>query len=775
MKQKIKVSIQVAEYQGENQLSGMLKGILSQHVGFECEVNIVNNSTVSDLNNWLDRSFTRNEKFTLRVIEGGSDHFGIDESNGEYLAFCCFGDIWNDSDKLNKQVKLLDGDNHFIGCVHDIAILNTEGVPFGFAEQQAYKRRHFCMDRFYTWSQLQRFLYPGAISTLVCRNVFSKELLNDFIKEKHINPVLRLYGVLAFEGVCCYLYDEQMAERYFPYVDDLKISTSKYKNFTDLKAASEEVKRISRYARQHYNIEFDCRYRFIQLAAEGFQLYKSQMKGSASFSEFMDLYDQAYAPCYDLPAMQTHFISEQKQMFDELRYSIFCYVIENGQVGEDALFKYITPLKDEVRIEYILRSYRKYGALNKSLRQKLINEAADSQEVRNAVRRRLTTAPFRKVARKGVNLGKSVHRKFKKIVTLNLRRKGFSAYMANEWYDSVRGNLLSDKTVSLSQKIWCYRRGFMPWRMFQYGLTEDNYQSFLSDRDYMYLHQINNSYKKWIEDKMTLRYVLDPFKEYLPKYYFQIIRREGYTVMLPLMDCPVGYGATFDELFRLLRKKGNLALKAASGTHGIGFYKMSYQSGMYYMNNKESSEYEIRQTILNFKSYYVVTEFINMHDQIKNLYAGSVNTLRIMMINRDGYNPQILDAYMRIGSKTTGTTDNVAFGGVFCKIDIASGRYGNAEQSKNHVLVSCPRHPDTEAAIEGIIPHWELIKEKLVTMSKYMGQLEYLGFDVVCTPESFVILEINSHQDLHRYIYYDKRIKQFYFDKLKFKKKLYKL
>ena len=194
----------------------------------------------------------------------------------------------------------------------------------------------------------------------------------------------------------------------------------------------------------------------------------------------------------------------------------------------------------------------------------------------------------------------------------------------------------------------------MPWRIFQYGLTEDNYQSFLSDRDYMYLHQINNSYKKWIEDKMTLRYVLDPFKAYLPQYYYQIIRREGYTVILPLMDCPENYAATFDDLFRLLRDKGNLALKAASGTHGIGFYKMSYENGTYYMNNEESSEYEIRQTILNFKSYYVVTEYINMHDQIKTLYAGSVNTLRIMMINRDGYNPQLLDAYMRIGSKNDG-------------------------------------------------------------------------------------------------------------------------
>ena len=88
--------------------------------------------------------------------------------------------------------------------------------------------------------------------------------------------------------------------------------------------------------------------------------------------------------------------------------------------------------------------------------------------------------------------------------------------------------------------------------------------------------------------------------------------------------------------------------------------------------------------------------------------------------------------------------------------------------------MACPNHPDTNEPVEGMIPNWELIKQKIIEISKYIGQLEYLGFDVVCTPEGFTILEINSHQDLHRYIYYDERIKKFYFDKLEYKRRLYK-
>lgn len=768
MEQKIKVSVLVDEYKSEKQLSKMLEGIISQKVDFPYEVNVAKRPVSANLEAVLGEFQNKNPNIRLKMDNGSGKEFSLGRAEGEYLAFCYRGDYWRDCEKLKKQVTMLDTEDSYIATVHDICIINDEGVPYSYAEQQAYKRRCFSMDRRYTWEQLQHFLYPGAISTLVCRNIFRKDSVSAFVKAKQGNGILRLFAVLALEGVCCNLYNDQMVERSMS--DEAKAN----RDFETLAVARRELDQICEFAHAQYGIELDPRYRLIQLAVDGFECYKAGKKSQEDLEKFMALYDAAYDAAYDLPVDQTHHIAEQKTLFDNLRYKLFCYQIKKGTAAEDVLLKYLRPLNDEMCIEYMLRSFCRLGRANQLVRQRLLEKAQDKANVQHTVYNRVMSAPIRKVGRKVKNLGKRFHRKFKKVVTLNLRRKGYSAYMANEWYDSVRINLLTDKSAALKDKIWCYRRGFMPWRIFQYGLTAENYESFLSDRDYMYLHQINNSYKKWIEDKMTLRYVLDPFKEYLPQYYFQIIRREGYTVILPLMDCPDGYQGTFDDLFRLLRERGNLALKAASGTHGIGFYKMSYEDGKYYMNNEESSEYEIRRTILNFRSYYVVTEYINMHQQIKDLYAGSVNTLRIMMINRDGYNPQILDAYMRIGSSTTGTTDNVAFGGVFCKIDVDTGRYGNAEQSKDHVLVACPRHPDTGTLIEGIIPHWELIKDQVVAMSRYMGQLEYLGFDVVCTPDSFVILEINSHQDLHRYIYYDPRIKQFYFDKLKYKKKLYK-
>lgn len=763
MRQGVTVCILVAEYENEKELNRMLEGIITQNIDFKCDIEIIENKHCRVVPEWLMRFNAANPYMKIEIYSERNFKW----SDIDYVAFCFYGDYWCDCNKLKKQVAILEVNSQYIGVVHDISIASNEGIPYSFAEQQAYKRFHYSTNRQYSWEQFQLFLLPGAISTLVCQNIFNTDTIGTFIKAVPGNEISRLFAVLAFQGICCNLYDLQMAQCY------RQNGTEKKRAYDNISLDGKELEQISQFAMRKYGIELDLHYCLIRLAIEGFENYQMGLKTAGDLKQVASLCESAYDPSWALSNKQTQLITEQRSLYGMLQSKIFSYLIKKGTADEHILIRFIDPYDDEVRVEYILRSYCRWAKINKSVRQYLLDSSKDPKAVKAVCQSRIFTAPMRRTKRKLLNLGRKLHRSVKRIVTLNMRKKGYSAFMANEWFDSVRVNLLSDKSFSLRKKMWCYRRGFMPWRITQYGLTKENYELFLSDRDYMYLHQINNSYKKWIEDKMTMRYVLEPFKEYLPKYYFQIIRREGYTVILPLMDRPEGYEATFDDLFRLLRDKKNLALKAASGTHGVGFYKMSYEDGKYYLNNKEASEFEIKKVILNFKSYYVVTEYIDMHQQIKNMYAGSVNTLRLMVINRDGLNPQILDAYMRIGSVTTGTTDNVAFGGVFCKIDVGTGKYGNAEQSKNHVLVPCPRHPDTDTLIEGTIPHWQLITEQVIAISKYIGQLEYMGFDVVCTPESFVILEINSHQDLHRYIYYDPKIKQFFFDKLKYKKKLY--
>lgn len=354
-------------------------------------------------------------------------------------------------------------------------------------------------------------------------------------------------------------------------------------------------------------------------------------------------------------------------------------------------------------------------------------------------------------------------------------RPGIRPYMQKLWMRSVWDDFLHTKTTNIFQKIWCWRRGFQSFRIEQYGLTKENYKNYLSDYQYHWLNRINNSYQVWINDKTTTRYVMEPYKQYLAKYYYDIIKMNGKTCIKALQDIPEGFGANFEDMFRLLRQEKLLALKPSSGTHGDGFYRMEYADGKYLINGKEMTEDEIVEMISGFKSIYIITEYLFMHKELKKIYPNSVNTIRVAVVNQSAYAPKIMQTYMRIGSSKSGFTDNVGYGGICAKIDIESGRYYCPQQIRDHKFIPCPVHPDTGVAIEGIVPNWDYMCKGVVDICKFMPELEYLGFDIAITDDGFKIIEINIHQDLHKAAEHSEEFKNFYRDKMKLKAAKYGL
>ena len=352
-------------------------------------------------------------------------------------------------------------------------------------------------------------------------------------------------------------------------------------------------------------------------------------------------------------------------------------------------------------------------------------------------------------------------------------RPGIRPYMQKLWMSSVWDDFLHTKSTNIFQKIWCWRHGFQSFRIQQYGLTKENYKNFLSDYQYHWLNRINNGYQIWINDKTTTRYVMEPYKQYLAKYYYDIIKMSGETCIKALQDIPEGFEASFDGIFKLLRQEKLLALKPSAGTHGDGFYRMEYADGKYLINGKEMTEDEIVAMISGFKSIYVITEYLFMHHELKKIYPNAVNTIRVAVVNQSAYEPKIMQTYMRIGSSKSGFTDNVGYGGICAKIDTATGRYYCAEQLRNHKFTPCPKHPDTGVEIEGIVPNWDYMCEGVLNICRFMPELEYLGFDIAITDDGFKIIEINIHQDLHKVAEHSPEFKQFYQDKLKLKAEQY--
>lgn len=364
---------------------------------------------------------------------------------------------------------------------------------------------------------------------------------------------------------------------------------------------------------------------------------------------------------------------------------------------------------------------------------------------------------------------KALCRKVRTIERRTVGRKGMRPYMYGLWRSSARSDLLHTKGVSLPQKLWAHRHGFFSWRLYQYGLTKENYTQFLSDYDYYWLNRINNHYQIWVNDKTTFRYVMEPFKQFVPQYFFSVYKRSGKTLISKMWDCPSDVADGFDGVLEMLKRKGKLAFKASAGTHGDGFFCLAHENGIYYANGEIIEKDDLQRLIEGTEVFYVITEYLEMHHDIKRIYDKSVNTVRMMVVNDHGYDPRILQTYMRIGAGNSGYTDNVGYGGICVFVDKETGELYKPETIKDHVFYDCPVHPDSGVAIAGKLPNWDLVKRKILEICRYLCELEYLGFDIAITANGFQILEINIHQDLHKVASFDYEIKEYFNRKISYK------
>lgn len=301
----------------------------------------------------------------------------------------------------------------------------------------------------------------------------------------------------------------------------------------------------------------------------------------------------------------------------------------------------------------------------------------------------------------------------------------------------------------MREKLWAYRRGFLSIKINQYGLNQENYMLYLSDFDYYKLFPINDKYRIWIDDKLTTKYILSPYNEYLPKYYCYIGSKG---LIQSLVD---GTNIkTIDGIIECLKIKKDLALKLDNGSLGEGFYKISCIKNQFYINNKMCEDEEKLKGFLKNLEGYLVTEYIEAHSDIRKISNFGLNTVRIMVINEHEKQPIIANSFMRFGTKRTGVVDNASAGGIFAIVDVGNGKYYDAKRIENKDILKCEKHPDTDMVIEGTLPNWDLIKSKLVEISSYISKVTYMRFDIAITEDGFRIIEINSHQDIKWYQYY---------------------
>lgn len=314
-----------------------------------------------------------------------------------------------------------------------------------------------------------------------------------------------------------------------------------------------------------------------------------------------------------------------------------------------------------------------------------------------------------------------------------------ASLLGGVFYQDYKGNL-----HKLLKVYGIHKRGFSwdDWHVC--GMTRENQHEFLKTSQYYAMHPLNNGYSHWIDDKLTLKYLCagTHLDMYMPRYYFQI---GGNGNVLCLPDLPETYGSDADSIIRLLENVGELALKRRAGSLGEGFYKASFQDGVYRLNDKIFAQGQMRKELAGLRDY-LVTEYLHPHAEMVPFCADTVNCLRYLVgRGRDGV-MRLIKSYIRFGTEESGFVENYAAGGVLCFVnERGMFREGNRLNLKTRENIVIQNHPDTGAALCGTVPLWEKIQEAAKELGVYFPQMNYMGIDFVITDKSEVkILEINS-------------------------------
>lgn len=357
--------------------------------------------------------------------------------------------------------------------------------------------------------------------------------------------------------------------------------------------------------------------------------------------------------------------------------------------------------------------------------------------------------------------------------THTLFPKGMINYLGPRWIKDVTTDTLRNREATAKEKHWAHQHGYLAYRIPQYGITEENKNAFISDFEYKWLRHINSKYRKWMEDKITVKYICSEFNHCFPDYYYHIVCKNGANKVISMMDLPEGYTNTYEDIFRLVEEKKVLALKPDQGSHGDGFYKFTFEDGRYKLNYEPVTKEKVLSLLQDVQNRYLVTEYIQMHPEIARIYSGAVNTIRVIVFKKDGRTPTIGNAYMRFGSRATGAVDNMGAGGMYAKIDTDTGHFYDAKMITDNGIVPCPCHPDTGVEINGYLPNWESAKEEILAVAASVPQLEYFGFDLALTEDGIKFPEINRFPDFPAIEPFSEKTRDYLLYKLQKKKEYY--
>lgn len=169
-------------------------------------------------------------------------------------------------------------------------------------------------------------------------------------------------------------------------------------------------------------------------------------------------------------------------------------------------------------------------------------------------------------------------------------------------------------------------------------------------------------------------------------------------------------------------------------------------SGVFIADRKEDGIYTkdgIKLSASNIRSHFTNNEYLFERDVIQNetlaqFNPSSLNTCRITTFHNN-----IIACGVRFGREGS-FVDNASLGGLVVNVDIETGKLG-AYGLREYDAIKYYEHPDSHIKFKDVeIPYWKEIIEVVNTTSKHLPYFNSVGFDVACTPDGPVIIEVNT-------------------------------
>lgn len=342
-----------------------------------------------------------------------------------------------------------------------------------------------------------------------------------------------------------------------------------------------------------------------------------------------------------------------------------------------------------------------------------------------------------------------------------LLKAGFAKKMATRYLDNLEREKKSNDQVQFIDPDlleWAHAHGFYGETAVALNLNENNIDNYLSDYDYSRVWPLNDWERFWINDKLTFAYMFTgtEFEKYIPESYYYV----DATRVLPLINSHMD--KSLDGFIALLKEKGEFACKPCNGGWGLGFNKLSYEDGVFYIGNKPATESDVRDFVVNNRNY-LYTEFFHPAAEWAKINP-VIHTLRVLMLNEDGVSPTTVASYFRFAvSDDSGITKNDDSKSNFnlprkpglrlfnVPFNPEDGTYG-ASTGMHSILLSynggrvdTDVHPDSGTYVAGKIEDWPQIEQMLKDMALRLGPVAWLGYDLCMTDKGPKLMEINSH------------------------------